>query len=281
MCTMNVVIYHGGCYDGFTAAWIARQKMACALVPASYGDTPPNVKDRSVWILDFSYPRAVMEKMNSEAKSLTVLDHHKTSRENCEGLDFCTFDMERSGCRMAWDHFFPDEDCPEWIKRVEDRDLWRFRYDSTPFVHAAVAAMPMTIEAWHEINGTPFDELVASGFAIRRYIETYIEKVCEQVRQIITADGHTVSVLNISYQNASETASAMLALNPTSDYSITYFQRSDSRWQYSLRSRSDFDVSEIAKKFGGGGHAQAAGFETTSLLPELLKPMEDTDAQEV
>ena len=33
-------------------------------------------------------------------------------------------------------------------------------------------------------------------------------------------------------------------------------------WQYSLRSRSDFDVSEIAKKFGGGGHAKAAGFAT-------------------
>ncbi len=29
---------------------------------------------------------------------------------------------------------------------------------------------------------------------------------------------------------------------------------------WSLRSRGDFDVSEIAKKFGGGGHKNAAGF---------------------
>jgi len=32
------------------------------------------------------------------------------------------------------------------------------------------------------------------------------------------------------------------------------------RYQYNLRSRGDFDVSEVAKQFGGGGHAGAAGF---------------------
>jgi nanoRNase/pAp phosphatase (c-di-AMP/oligoRNAs hydrolase) len=266
---MNIIIYHANCYDGLTAAWIARQKIPGALVAAKYGDTPPNVKDRNVWILDFSYPRAVMEWMNSEAKSLTVLDHHKTAQENCKGLGFCNFDMERSGCRMAWAHFFPDDQCPEWIKRVEDRDLWRFKYPDTKDVHAYIASIPMEINNWDAINETSIESMVVKGSAIRRYIETYIEKACQEVRQIITSDGHIVSVLNIPYQNASETASAMLELHPEAQFSMSYFQRKDGCWQYSLRSRSEFDVSAIAKSFGGGGHAQAAGFETKTLLPEL------------
>ena len=41
---------------------------------------------------------------------------------------------------------------------------------------------------------------------------------------------------------------------------------SDGRFQYSLRSRGDFDVSELAKKHGGGGHKGAAGFVVDELV---------------
>jgi len=221
-----------------------------------------------------------MEKMYSEAESLVVLDHHKTSKADCAGLSFCEFDMSRSGCRMAWDHFFPDEDCPAWIKRVEDRDLWRFQYSDTKEYHAYIASLPMTIESWNGLHATHPVNIIEGGESILRYIETSISKTCEQAREVTLASGHTVVVLNITYQNASETASKMLELHPKADYSMTYYQRSDSRWQYSLRSRSEFDVSEIAKSFGGGGHAKAAGFETTTLLPELVTTPGVTSAQE-
>jgi nanoRNase/pAp phosphatase (c-di-AMP/oligoRNAs hydrolase) len=48
-------------------------------------------------------------------------------------------------------------------------------------------------------------------------------------------------------------------------YSI-HPERNTINW--SLRSNEDFDVSAIAKEFGGGGHKNAAGFET-KLLPDL------------
>jgi len=44
-------------------------------------------------------------------------------------------------------------------------------------------------------------------------------------------------------------------------FSAYYFDRNNKR-QWGLRSIGDFDVSEIAKKYGGGGHRNAAGFET-------------------
>ena len=261
-----LVIYHGNCYDGFTAAWIARRAHpSVELYAAAYGGPPPDVTGRVVYVLDFSYPREVMERMYRDVQTMLVLDHHKTAEADCAGLEFCRFDMERSGCRMAWDFFFSDEDCPEWIKRVEDRDLWRFTYPDTKDVHAYIAALSMTMENWDNLHGTELREVARSGSAIRRYIETYIEKAAQEAR-LVCFEADCVVVLNIPYQNASETASYLLERCPAADYSMAYFQRADGRWQYSLRSRPEFDVSEVAKRHGGGGHAQAAGFETARLI---------------
>lgn len=269
--TEPLVIYHGNCYDGFTAAWIAHSYFdgEVELFPAKYGEPVPYlIEDRDVYILDFCYSREQMEQeVLFNAKTVVVIDHHKTAMEACGDLRCCSFDMDRSGAGMAWDYFF-QTNRPSWVDRVEDRDLWRFRYDDTADVHAYIASLPMTIENWDAINGMPIELIADKGRAIRRYIETYIEKASVEAREFMF-NGDLVVAVNVPYQNASELASYLLKHNPESSYSISYFQRADGRWQYSLRSRSDFDVSEVAKKYGGGGHAQAAGFETTKLIKEL------------
>ena len=265
-----LIIYHGGCYDGFTAAWIVHRYYngSVDLFPGKYGENPPDVEDRDVIIVDFSYPRETMIEMRSKAKTFTCLDHHKTAEENCRGIMGCVFDMERSGAGMAWDAFFGTRR-PDWINAVEDRDLWRLRLPGAKAFHAYMASMPMTIENWDRIHASEFRDLVDLGNQVLRYITTYIDKAVKEAR-CIPIDGNLVIVLNIPYQNASETADRLLELYPGVDYAMGYFQRADGRWQYSLRSRSEFDVSEVAKKYGGGGHAQAAGFDTAMLLDELL-----------
>jgi len=40
---------------------------------------------------------------------------------------------------------------------------------------------------------------------------------------------------------------------------VMYFDTADKR-VFSLRSRGEVDVANIAKRYGGGGHAGAAGF---------------------
>lgn len=53
-------------------------------------------------------------------------------------------------------------------------------------------------------------------------------------------------------------------------FAVAFFLRQDGKWQFSLRSadpntpegKQSVDVSQVAKKFvGGGGHSRAAGFE--------------------
>lgn len=265
-----LVIYHGSCYDGFTAAWIAHRAMPDAeLYAARYNDPPPDVAGRRVWMVDISYPRETMIRLNEEAESLVVLDHHKTAQANCEGLGFCTFDLDRSGCRLAWNHFFPHEATPVWVLHIEDRDLWRFNYEATPNVHAFVASLPMTLENWDVLNAMPLIDMASRGEAIRRYIETWIEKAAVEARVVSFAECRVVA-LNVPYQNASEVGSYLLEQHPECDFAMGWFQRGDGRYQFSLRSRSEFDVSEVAKRFGGGGHPGAAGFDLAQ-LPERIQ----------
>jgi len=59
----------------------------------------------------------------------------------------------------------------------------------------------------------------------------------------------------------SDVGARLLELYPDAPFSAYYMDRGDGLRQCGLRSRPGVDVSEIAKNYGGGGHAQAAGFQ--------------------
>ena len=47
---------------------------------------------------------------------------------------------------------------------------------------------------------------------------------------------------------------------PDAPFSMSYCDCPGGLRSYSLRSRNGFDVSEVAKAFGGGGHKASSGF---------------------
>lgn len=49
--------------------------------------------------------------------------------------------------------------------------------------------------------------------------------------------------------------------NQSGTFGLLWSITKDGHCACSLRSNGDYDVSAIAKKFGGGGHKNAAGFE--------------------
>jgi len=64
-------------------------------------------------------------------------------------------------------------------------------------------------------------------------------------------------------------------LNRVEPFAVGWFQRCDGMFQYSLRSRGEVDVSEVAKRFGGGGHVKAAGFVSAKPPWEIDGPQPD------
>ena len=227
-----LIIYHANCIDGYSAAWIAYKSILksdgvkCELFSAKYGDPVPIelATNRRVLIFDYSYPKEDMIGLYEFAAMLEVFDHHKTAKDNCKGLDFCTFDMEKSGSRLAWEYFHPDLLAPDWLIRVDDRDLWNFNYQDTKRVHAYIASLPMTIENWNELDGMLHYTIQGAGEHILRYVNISIRKALKEARTI-TLDDNLVTVLNTPRLNASETATELLCAHNLCLYSMTYYQQ--------------------------------------------------------
>lgn len=269
-----IVIYHANCVDGFTAAWaVAKRHPTAILWPALHDggmSVPPDVKGHDVIMVDFAYAREVTERLHREANGLIVLDHHKSTMEDLAGLDYCVFDLDRSGAKIAWDHFHPGQDSP-FVRYVEDQDLWRFHLPHSRAVNAYIGSYPRNLEDWDyldfSLNTSRIpDDVVSAGEAILRYQEQLIQEAMRAAREVVIA-GYKVLASNAIGDFRSEIANRLAVDRP---FGICWRQLPDGRFAYSLRTNANsavkVDVTEVAKIFGGGGHPAASAFVTNTLI---------------
>lgn len=300
--TQPLIIYHGECFDGFTAAWAARSHfMSKGVRPDFYGavyppggqDTElPEVAGRDVFMVDFCVSREQLLRLHGQASSFQVIDHHKTHQEACEGLDFCEFDMDRSGAGMTWDFFngrggdgFTEDHRqshrPWLVNYVQDRDLWKFELPESRIVNAYIMCQEMTWANWDWMFEMPCGGAVSQGKGAEAYLQRYVRDMKKLARRMsfprlpMSEDGEEKSiaphvdipVVNAPYLGTSELVGA---LAEGVSFAVGWFQRADGFYQYSLRSRGEFDVGALAEKFGGGGHTQAAGFTVERRVHEAV-----------
>lgn len=276
-----LVIYHANCLDGFGAAFAAWLHFAEGEVEADYyaakhGSEPPECSGRDIYIVDFSYKRAVLKRICAVAKSVTILDHHISAQEDLDGLAdehdnlHVVFDMEKSGAVLSWEYFHQTPP-PLLLQHVQDRDLWRFELEGTDAINTALMSYPFTFAFWQELNtfSERLDELRREGETINRFRRQLIEQY--KKRAVLSAiAGHQVPVVNAPHAIISELLGELAQEHP---FAVGYQDHGNKR-SWSLRSRKDGgeDVAKIAEKFGGGGHRNAAGFGTQ--LPEGLLTLE-------
>lgn len=263
-------IYHKNCSDGLAAALAVKgycweKGIDFESLTAQYGDTPPDVIGKDVMIVDFSYPRDVLLAMHESAKSLTVIDHHKTSEAALTGLDFCHFDMSKSGAVLTWEYLFPTTPLPELFKYVQDRDLWQWLLPNSREVSAALRSYPPFFDTWEQfLTPKSVENLKIEGVAILRYQQREIDSALSRPIERVMIGGYDVPCVNCTHL-ISELGNE-LAKNES--FAALYFDTEDKRI-FSLRSTNEgIDVAEVAKQYGGGGHRNAAGFSIAK--PKVL-----------
>lgn len=281
-------IYHGNCADGFTSAWAVWRKHGEEFdyFAGIYGEEPPDVLGRDVYLVDFSYKRDVLQDMATRARSIIVLDHHKTAQADLApftdiGLSSCLeeevvhlkfegkpaiaarFDMDKSGAMLAWEHFHPGKAAPELVRYVQDRDLWRFALPGSREVSAYIFAHEYTFENWDYLRSViePHEErqnVIYAGAAIEKKHHKDVAELVAKSKRRMDIGGVSVPVANLPYTMSSDAGHLMAQGEP---FAACYFDTATHRI-FSLRSADDgMDVSEIAAAQGGGGHARAAGFQ--------------------
>ena len=258
--SVDFVIYHGDCSDGFGAAYAAWKLLGdrAEYHAAKYGEPPPDVSGKCVVVLDFSYDNATTKRLIQEAKSFLIIDHHKSAMVELHDVSCTRFDMNHSGAMLAWKFFHPGKDAPRLIKFIEDRDLWKWEIPYSKEFSAAFDMVKFDFEEFDKyLDDSAVDDAQERGSYILAYSKTVISKIAKHAspRKI---SGKDVLVVNSPHW-MSEIGNT---LGPRCDFAVIWYWDHDTRQvKVSLRAHhDDADVSEVAKKFGGGGHRKAAGF---------------------
>lgn len=268
-----LVIYHKGCPDGLAAAALFYEyfKDSAEYHAGIYQEQLPDVVDRDVYLLDFSYKFDVMKSIVEFANSITIIDHHKlalmdlyplATKDNVD-MTFCS--TEKSGAMLAWLYLKHHrqtirKNIPHIISYIQDRDLWKFELPFTKEISLALSSYPFTIEQfseWLKLTKHDIKKLITEGKVLQRYFQSNLERVVKQTLRYMEIGTFTVPVVNVPAMFTSEAGNILSRDYP---FAACYYDILDKRI-FSLRSsEAGMDVSKIAALYGGGGHPHAAGF---------------------
>ncbi len=261
-----ICIYHNNCPDGFGSAWVIYNKFGNEFEyhGANYSDTViPDTTDRDVFLVDFCYNTETINHIKLFANSVTVIDHHVNAVDKLKNVDGVNtyLDLHHSGCVLTWKYFNKNEPVPEFLKYIEDRDLWKFKLPNSKEITTAILSYEYDFDNWNILNATSIKTLISEGIALYRKHLKDVKELIKTTKKRIRIFEYEVPIANAPYCYASDICDIM---NKNEPFALSYYVKNNDSLYVSIRSDvngSNIDVNEIAKKFGGGGHRNAAGFE--------------------
>lgn len=280
-----VAITHDRCMDGNGAKYAIWKKFGDKplYLRGQYGRPLPEFEkdlDTLVIFADFSVPsRSDLEALGEACGHVLILDHHQTAREALEGCNHprveVVFDMNKSGAVLAWEYLHPDKDVPLLLEFVQDRDLWKFKFDETHAIHAALGTLKGKMKAWDHYSENCWFEnteqyvspelehlLKIGDVLLERDKDAVAAQVPENVR-VVDFMGYKAGFLN-NGNLVSEMGHAIYSDESLKvDIGVCWFVTKDNQVVLSMRSKqdSDIDVSRLCRTINssGGGHFHAGG----------------------
>jgi len=206
----------------------------------------------------------VVEGHLARGRSFTMLDHHK-SAVALAVQPWATVDLGRSGTGLLYDHVGRPPELAEFAALVEDHDLWRHSDPRSAQLAALLGLVGherfiSRFASDPRVHFTEGELLLMEVEARRR--QDYIERRVAQAEQVVIGGRRWAVCFAEQYQ--SDLADALMKGLGVEATAIVNAARAT----VSLRAR-DLDVSLIARRFGGGGHARAAAFTAAG------KPLEE------
>lgn len=289
-----LVIYHGpGCLDGMAAAWCAYQHFgdnAEYQIGRYQSNEPIDFADRDVFMVDFSYKREfLLENILPFANNVFMIDHHKSAIDELWDLPakidnffMCNSRIENSGAFLALEWFGrTDARVPKVLLHIQDRDLWKFNMEHTKEITAALYSQEdldyISIGRYMTDGYQMYQKLLAEGRTLCKAHDKDVNVLMKIARRTVMLhygtfdpesnyDGENCIVIDLVNAPPKYSSDIGNLIAKENMFGGTYYDTATHR-EFSLRSVGDFDVSEIAKEFGGGGHKNAAGFKVLRSHP--------------
>jgi hypothetical protein len=281
------IVSHAGCPDGIGAAMIC----AAAFVGAGMKPPPTNfiqydtrghegmaVHPRQIFA-DITPPKSRWEEW--KGLSPIVLDHHETVQHIVQALGGQYGGPDESGSTLAFDKIMMPlagdrigkaalESWRTFAHLCMTRDTWKTASPDWPEACALAQALLLYGHSWavsvSSFGSLPMEELLAVGRKMHDKIIRQSKGVTRSSAKydVILPSG-TIKLAFFNHANGgsmSDIAHYMMDEMPC-DAVVGYFYKHDNgqtQCVMSARTNGSFSASDLARSFGGGGHAKAAGF---------------------
>ncbi len=282
------VFFHGPCSDGVSSLWCAKRYLISGFesVQCRAGSDPEgNFIGERILFVDLCPSLDFIVKFSKKVRLITILDHHKSAldmyNENIQVLDTIpnlelVIDMERAGCQITWDFFFPEVPRPAFINYVADRDLWLWELPNSKEINAAMFENslfdPLSLDKLDNLLVNPEQkmlELEVQGRIIIKLQKRELDiGIAKAIRCEFQIEDTTYKVWlggNISMSLRSELGNLLVNRNfpdgTRPDFAVIWvYDFKSNEWWLSFRGGDESpDLSVIARKMGGGGHGLSSG----------------------
>ena len=244
--------------------------------------------NEQIYIVDYSIMPNEMRELLKITKDVTWIDHHKTAIERYKDFEYDIRGIRYNGiagCMLTYCYLTHmtnggrgeikpfdiqmTEDAPLFTKLIADWDVWKFDFgDMTRcFVTAFNCGNfdPQSRE-WLRFGRAQSREvcdevhMAREGANMLKYRDSWAKGFLDRFGFEVNFEGLNCFAVNLGNCNSEYFKSL-----PDGKYdAFMPFAYNGEKWTVSMYSKTH-DVSDICKKYGGGGHAQAAGFTCKEL----------------
>lgn len=279
---MYNIIFHSADMDGFCSGAIVKKfllehdipECEINMIPFNYGDPSPLPLNGPVYMVDISLPEEDMLTL-SKNEEFVWCDHHISAIKDSIGkYDFVegVRKVGDSASLLAWEFFFPDVYVPNIVYWVDRYDVWKKKdetgYDNWEAVmqiqwgmRHALKDPSKNYKDWDKaIKFGLTDGMVDTGIAIYKFIQDQDVITAKRAFDLVF-EGLKFCAVNA--KGNSEVVKSVVR-EDHDGIMLFYYDGEAIMWKISMygneKNSNDIDLSVIAKKHGGGGHAKSCGF---------------------
>jgi oligoribonuclease NrnB/cAMP/cGMP phosphodiesterase (DHH superfamily) len=295
-----ICIYHSRDLDGLCSAAIVKLKYPeASLIGYDYKQPLPIIADNEdIFMVDISFPIDDMIKLRKRSKSLTWIDHHRSSikewRERyekdtqtkppagklvpCPTIQTITAmtGSNFAACELVWQFIYPEKRIPQVVELlgrydIHDKNKYDWENIVLPFQYGIRAE-------WHSISNLIFlitksldkkeeseiiNGILITGSLILKYVRQEDEKEAKKSFEV-EIDGYKAICINRGRFN-SDLFRTVIKLEHQIMLDFQYNGK-EKLWVFRIFSNSkSIDCSKIAEKYGGGGHKGSAEFKVEEI----------------
>jgi len=261
-----LVLYHKDCPDGFGGAFAVWKKFGnkAEYLAANPSDNKFPIKypnGKEIYIIDIGYSEKVLRELIKINKSVVVIDHHISRKNDLEKFKQNVFDNNHSGSVLAWKYFHTRKNIPKLLLCIEDRDLWKLKIRNAREIISTLRLVGYDFKKWDAFSRAletkkGAKNILSQGKVISLYEEGLTEKAVKNAVPAVL-DGHKAMCVNSTVLSSG--VGHVLCKSGKYPLAIIWMEDKDGIC-VSLRANGMVDTSKIAAKYGGGGHRGASGF---------------------